>query len=77
MVVLKLWLGARDDVKEGRRPLVRNRAFGDIGGLKTPFVPFCSAEEGRGEVISAGYKTLLSGVVGVYEVIDTFDARLV
>jgi hypothetical protein len=77
MVVLKLWLGARDDVKEGRRPLVRNRAFGDMGGLKTPFVPFCSADEGRGDVISAGYKALLSGVVGVCEVIEAFDARFV
>jgi hypothetical protein len=71
MVVLKLWLGARDDVKEGRRP------FGDIGGLKTPSVPSCPDDEGRSDVISAAYETLLSVVVGVCEVIEAVDVRLV
>jgi hypothetical protein len=77
MVVLKLWLGARDDVKEGRRPLVRNRALGDMGGLKTPFVPFCPDDKGRGDVILDGYSTLLSDVMGVCEVIEAVDVRLV
>jgi hypothetical protein len=54
MVVLKLLLGARDDVKEGRRPFDRNMALGDMGGLKTPFVPFCPDDEGRGDVILVG-----------------------
>jgi hypothetical protein len=65
MVVLKTLLGARDEVKEGWRPLDRNMALGDMGGLRTPFVPFCPDNVGRGDVISAGYEALLSGVVGV------------
>jgi hypothetical protein len=37
--MLKLLLGAREDVKEGSRPFERNAALGDIGGERTPFVP--------------------------------------
>jgi hypothetical protein len=39
-VVLKTLLGARDEEKEGGRPLERKIARGDAGGLVTPFVPF-------------------------------------
>jgi hypothetical protein len=54
MVVLKTLLGARDEVKEGWRPFDRNMALGDMGGLKTPFVPFWPNDVGRCDVISAG-----------------------
>jgi hypothetical protein len=80
IVVLKLPLGARDDVKEGRRPLDLKRAFGDRGGLRTPLVPFWPERVpdverrdvdiviGRGECCFAG--------VGVCEIIEVCDEIL-
>jgi hypothetical protein len=61
-MVLKVWLGARDDVKDGRRPFDRKSAFGERGGLKTPFdpsMPFRFPEDASLDAIVVGGRVLL------------------
>jgi hypothetical protein len=76
MVVLKLWLGAREDVKDGRRPLDLKLALGDMGGLKTPLLPLIPLSvpdvENRCDAISAGYNLLCTDCVGVYDVMKAW-----
>lgn len=72
-MVLKLPLGARDDVNEGRRPFERNRALGDMGGLRTPFValcPFSCPGDTCGELISVDLTVSCPTRVGVCEVTE-------
>jgi hypothetical protein len=65
-------------VKDGRRPLDRKLALGDIGGLKTPLLPFMPFRfpDVRCDVISAGYNVLCTDRVGVYDVIEAWVAIL-
>ena len=42
--MLKLPLGAREEVNEGSRPFDRKAVLGDSGGLKTPFEPLSWVE---------------------------------
>jgi hypothetical protein len=78
-MVLKLLLGARDDVKEGRRPVDRNIALGDIGGLKTPLVPFLPLRfpyvETRGDVMLDVWE-VTSVRAGVWEMIEACVDKL-
>jgi hypothetical protein len=80
-VVLKALLGAREDVKEGRRPFDRKRALGDNGGLSTPFVPLAPLElpyvETLGEAILDELDISFSVRVGVYEVMEALGEILV
>jgi hypothetical protein len=73
-VVLKTLLGARDDAKEGRRPLERKMAWGDAGGLTTPFVPFSPFKlpDSLDEAMAGEVEVLSTKGDDVYEVIEAW-----
>ena len=80
LIALKFPLGAREDVNEGKRPFERKAAFGESGGLKTPFVPFkpfkWPEDESFGDIILAASRSLTGPWVGVFERLRTWLAIL-
>jgi hypothetical protein len=80
--MLKLLLGAREDVKEGSRPFDRNAALGDIGdigGERTPFVPdaplVLTVWGDFGDAMLGDWSVFCSERVGVLGVIDVLVKR--